>query len=353
MISRHLKYGIFVVFAIAVVGCDDYIRTEVTKAIFVNKQSVSAFVGDEIQLTASPTDGTYQYHWTSEDPEVAIVSSTGLVTIVGDGFTNVVVSSGDIKAKVEINAVTRIPLEDVLISEEFIEMLPGDKKSVILTRVPENANDIPEASWASENSDVATVSETGEIVAVGEGVTHIIYRVGEIEKKIVVDAAFTRPFKGPHIISANQPYVLPAANFDLGGQGHAFNDDANNPIGQDNYRRSNGDTGSLPVEIEGDGVNIGYINAGEWLLYTVEVSDAGEYLVDVSLSAAGDGAFRLEVDNTNVTGSVHVPNNGSWADWRWHPSAPLVVNLTEGTHKIKFVTEIAGFNLNSLRFTKK
>src|SRR5690606_27995413 len=98
---------------------------------------------------------------------------------------------------------------------------------------------------------------------------------------------------------------------------------------------------------------IGYINAGEWLVYTVDVRDGGEYLVDVSLSAAGDGMFHLEVDNQNVTGSVHVPNNGSWADWRWHPNPPLTVNFTAGKHKIKFVTEVSGFNLNSLRFIKK
>jgi Carbohydrate binding module (family 6)./Bacterial Ig-like domain (group 2). len=353
MNTRYITCGFYLMLAIGMAGCEDYIRTPVTKNIFVNKQSITAFVGEEVQLNASPTDGTYQYQWNSENPEVATVTSDGLVKMVGEGFTNIVVSSGEIKTKVEVNAVVRIPLEDVLFSENALEMVPGDKKIIIVTRVPEAANDLSEAFWISDNPEIAAVNELGEITALGEGATSITYKIGGIEKKVAVDIAFTRPFKGPHVLSAAQPYVLPAANFDLGGQGHAFNDDGGNPLGQDNYRRANGDTQSLPVEIEGDGTNIGYINAGEWLVYTVDVRDGGEYLVDVSLSAAGDGMFHLEVDNQNVTGSVHVPNNGSWADWRWHPNPPLTVNFTAGKHKIKFVTEVSGFNLNSLRFIKK
>jgi Carbohydrate binding module (family 6)./Bacterial Ig-like domain (group 2). len=336
-------------------GCDDYGQKEIEENIYVNRSELSLFVGETVQLTASPTDGIYQYAWSSEDPAVATVSSNGLVEVIGEGFTNIVVSSGDLSTKVPLTAVIRIPLENVAISEPLLELLPGNKKIVLISFIPENANDIPAYSWSSENTGVATVSEGGEITAVDEGVTNIVYRIGDIEKKIVVDIAYSRPFKGPHILSVAAPYELPAANFDLGGEGYAFHDnEAGNNTGNDNYRQNNGDTQSTPVEIEGDGANIGYTNPGEWLLYTVEVVDEGDYLVEAQVAVPGTGSFHIEVDGVNVTGTIGVPDTGGWGNYTWvsTPEDKLTLNLTEGRHKIKYYFE-GGHNFRSLKFTKK
>ena len=43
--------------ALAFTACDNYDRTEVDYAIFVNQQSVTMFVGEQTQLVASPADG--------------------------------------------------------------------------------------------------------------------------------------------------------------------------------------------------------------------------------------------------------------------------------------------------------
>lgn len=355
MEDKYFKYSFFIMFFVYLsFGCDDYVRTEVTKDIYVNKLSLSAFVGDQIQLIASPTDETYQYKWSSEDTNVATVDEKGLVQIVGEGSTNIIVSDGNASRQIPVTAIIRIPLTDVILSETSLELLPGARKTILVTNVPDNANDIPPYNWYSENPDIVTVNEIGELTVVGEGTTNIIYCLGEIEKKVSIDAAYTRPFMGPHVLSAAKPCEIPAANFDLGGEGYAFHDaDAANRT-NNNYRRNNGDPLSDAVDIEGNGVNIGYTNVGEWLLYTVEVQDAGEYFAEISLSANGiNGKYRLEVDGENVTGTVIVPNNGSWGDWRWHPVPPLEINLPAGKHKIKFFFEGSDFNLRALRFTKK
>lgn len=335
-------------------GCDKYEVKEVAGSIFVDKGSLTLFVGEQVELKASPTDETSNYSWMSEDPSVATVGANGLVEAVGEGATNIVVMRGEIKTKVPVSAVVRIPLEDVLLSESALELMPREEKGVFATFVPITANDVGKQVWYSENPSVAIVSEVGEITAVSEGITEIVYQSGDIEKRLVVDVSFTKPFNGPHVLSAAAPAIIYAADFDYGGQGHAFNEaNPENPVGNDNYRRGKGDNQSFSVEIEGDGTNIGFINAGEWLQYTVEVEDAGEYLLDFGLSAAGDGQFRVEIDGQNVTGAVPVPNNGSWSDWRFFPGTPMVVNLTEGRHKVRFVIEQSGFNLRGMRFVKK
>ena len=190
--------------------------------------------------------------------------------------------------------------------------------------------------------------------------TGAVYYDGSNDNVPVAPPAKTLPFKGPHILSAAAPCVIPLRDFDLGGEGAAFHDNnAAHESGNTAYRRNAGDTDSDPVDIEG-GLNVAYTAAGEWLVYTVTVEDAGTYAVDVNMSVntSSGFSFHFEVNNVNQTGTLSAPNNGSWAAYRWvyetNPNLPQpVLNLTRGTHKIKFYMETAGANIMDMRFVWK
>lgn len=352
--TKLLIYGFALLLFANIMGCDDYQRTEVKDSIFVNMSSINPFVGDEIQLVASPTDGTYKYTWSSENSEVATVSNNGLVNVLSEGFTTIIVKGGSIETKIPLTASVRIPLTDLILSESSVTLFLRQGATILTTNVPENANDIGTYAWYSEDPNIATVNEVGKITAINEGETNIVCKVGDIVKKVSVLSATTFPFKGPHILSAEKPLELLAADFDFGGEGNAFHDaDAANRANS-NYRRNNGDPQGSAVDVEGNGTNIGYTNGGEWLLYTLEVVDEGEYLVEVSLSAAGNnGKFHLEINNVPVTDVVPIPNNGSWGNWRWFPPTPLTVNFKKGKQKFKYYFDGGDHNLRGYRFTKK
>jgi hypothetical protein len=345
------RFGLFIL-GVIFLSCDEYDRTAVANSFFVNYQSLSLFVGEQIQLKASPTDGTYQYKWTSEDPTIATVDNQGKVEAISEGNTNILVSTGGITIEIPLTSIIRIPLEDVVLSMNSIEGMPNDETTVFVTYIPENANDIPNSYWISEDEKVALVDQKGTVSFIGLGRTNLIYRIGNIEKSTLIIVSHTKAFKGPHILSASAPLELPAADFDLGGEGYAFHDSDEVNHTNSNYRRDNGDPAGAAADVEGTG--LGYTSTGEWFLYTVNVRDAGEYLFDISESAgANGGKFHLEVEGVDVTGSINVPNNGSWGAWRWFPSTPLTISFTEGIYKIKFYFEGGGFNLRSLRFIKK
>lgn len=350
MKEKRVKSILLILLLGLIWGCDEYNRTGVEESIFVDKSSLSMFVGDQFQLTASPTESTF--NWTSEDPNVASVKN-GLVEAVGEGSTNIIATDGIAETRVSVNVIIRIPLTDVVLSEDTLELSPGDIKNILTTLVPDNANDVPEASWSSENTDVAIVSAGGEITAIAEGETHVVYSIGEFSRNVLVYVSTTRPFKGPHVLSAAAPCVINAADFDLGGEGNAFHDaDSGDNSGQGgNYRRQNGDTQSDAVDIEGFGANVGWTGGGEWLLYTVDVQDGGQYLAEVQTGVPGSGSFHLEVDGVNVTGTINVPNTGGWGTFVWNPSPGMPIDLTAGKHKIKYYFE-GGHNLRALRFTK-
>ncbi len=285
-------------------GCDKFDRTEVVPEVYVNKSAVSGFIGYEVQLTASPTDGSYSFSWSSEDPAIATVTNSGLVKLIAEGSTTVVLSAGEIRQRVAITSLTRIPVSEVTLSEASIELVPQTAKKIAVQILPLNANDIPKAIWSTENDKVATVNEKGEVSGIGEGSTNIYYKIGDIQKTVKVLVSYTRPFNGPHILQSGTPLLVMAADFDFGGLGRAFHDDANNNVGNDNYRRGKGDNNSAAVEVEGNGSNIGYMGNGEWYQYTVTVKEAGAYRLEVSLSAAGASRYHVEIDNVNVTGAV-------------------------------------------------
>ncbi len=142
------------------------------------------------------------------------------------------------------------------------------------------------------------------------------------------------------------PFLLPARiqaeDYDLGGQGVAYNDlDSGNSGGQ--YRPAEG------VDIEactdsGGGHNVGWVNAGEWLEYTVDVPAAGPYVIDVRVaSASTGGALHVEFNGTDVTGSMAVPVTGGWQAWT---TVTANANLAAGTQVLRLSAETAGFNIN-------
>ncbi|MFD2707004.1 Ig-like domain-containing protein [Salibacterium lacus] len=65
-----------------------------------------------------------------------------------------------------------VPAVDVTIAEDDQTMAAGDTVALHASVKPENAFK-PKIEWTSDNEDVATVSEDGEVRAVFHGTTHI------------------------------------------------------------------------------------------------------------------------------------------------------------------------------------
>lgn len=340
---------LFLLSLVAMTSCDNYERTEVVPTIYVTYKSLSLFVGDEIQLVANPQDGS-SYSWESEDLQVITVSN-GLVNAVGEGTTNVIVRHGDIYIRVPVTVVVKIPLASVELSTDYIGLFPNATETVQVTSSPIDANDIPRTDfeWWSDNESIAMVKASGEISGVKIGSTKVHYRRGTFFRSVTVDVVSTLPFKGPHVISKAAALILPVRNFDLGGEGNAYHDSDATNSANSAYRKDNGDGNSPGVDVESGG-NIGYTNDGEWLLYTVEVTDAGIYAAQLSASGNSNGFFHLEVDGVDKTGQISVPSNGSWNNWVWRPATPVELTLTEGKHTIKLYIDKAGFNINELKF---
>ena len=113
------------------------------------------------------------------------------------------------------------------------------------------------------------------------------------------------------------PGIIEAEDFDAGAEGYSFHDSDN--INEGDYKpvyRS--DSEGVDLVKGNNGCVIGYTAAGEWLEYTINVAQAGEYEYEATVSAGNDNAgFSLSMINDNgVTqlAKVSVPKTGN-SDW--------------------------------------
>ena len=148
------------------------------------------------------------------------------------------------------------------------------------------------------------------------------------------------------------PGTIEAENFDLGSEGVAYHDQTSGNSGAQ-YRSTDVDV-QATTDV-GGGFNVGWIAAGEWLNYTVNVAATGSYRLDVRVAANGAGGIlHVEANGADVTGPIGIPNTGAWQAWQTVTKA--AVTLAAGVQRLRVVIDAAGptgvvGNINYLRLT--
>ncbi len=159
------------------------------------------------------------------------------------------------------------------------------------------------------------------------------------------------PYSGaPHAV----PTEIEAERFDAGGQGIAYHDNAAGNQGDAGYRLGE----DVDIFFSNDAYSddpyiVKNFEAGEWLAYTISVPTSGNYVVELRASthpAFPDPAYHVEIDGTNVTGTVVLPDTGGWDVYQW--AGKRMVTLTAGTHALKLVSERPYVGLNALRVSR-
>ena len=152
------------------------------------------------------------------------------------------------------------------------------------------------------------------------------------------------PFEGsPYLI----PGTIEAEHYDLGGLNVAFGENTTTNQAGATYRND-------PVDIGGEpgNYNVGYIEAGEWLEYTVDVQESGQYTLDMRFAAAdefGGGSFTLRLDNEVVLESTTTGTTGGWSLWSDRTVQGL--SLLEGEHVLRVGFTAGAFNVDKFTFT--
>jgi hypothetical protein len=130
---------------------------------------------------------------------------------------------------------------------------------------------------------------------------------------VVGTAAITGPTTRAFGQSLKIPGTVQAEDFDQGPAGMVYSDTTPGNIGKA-YRAT--DVDMEPTSDSGGGYNLGWVAAGEWMKYTVDVASAGSYDLEVRVASRGAGGiFHIEIDGVDRTGPVTIPETGGWQQW--------------------------------------
>jgi endo-1,3(4)-beta-glucanase len=156
----------------------------------------------------------------------------------------------------------------------------------------------------------------------------------------------------PYLGAAFQiPGVVQAGNYDKfeGGIGQDISYSDSSPDNQGSYRANEYVDAAADAQ---EGPTVGWIAAGEWMEYSINVQTSGVYNVTVRYASGntnGGGPFHFEIDGAAVSGDITLPATGDWGTW----ADKLVsnVSLTQGEHILRLVAGNGEFNLGRMTFT--
>jgi len=104
--------------------------------------------------------------------------------------------------------------------------------------------------------------------------------------------------------------------------------------------------------VNNEGATVGWIAAGEWLEYSVNVDPPGYYSFsfrNASDNSAGGGPFHLELDGNPITDDISTSFTGGWDVWTTKNAGEVA--LSQGEHILKVAFGSGEFNLGEMTFT--
>jgi N-acetylneuraminic acid mutarotase len=174
----------------------------------------------------------------------------------------------------------------------------------------------------------------------------------------VVRQPLFEPLEGRTLFSTQAPYsgspitipgTIQAENYDKGGEGVAYHDTT---VGNSGGAYRTGD--NVDLVNGGSGVVVGFIQAGEWLEYTINVTTPGTYRIDASVASNNPGGtFHISLDGTDKTGPLTIKNTGSWNTYTTVSKSG--VTLAGGTHVLRITFDSAakaGMDIGNLDYVK-
>lgn len=150
----------------------DPVRTVQPAPLAISQATASLEVGETVELSVS--GGFDTLIWTSSDEAVASVEN-GRVTGIAPGTAEITASTGadSVSCTVTVKAPPPVSRPDLALNRTDFTIRPGDPTPVQMkVRIKGTKEDYTgEVVWASQDTSVVTVSETGAVERAGRGTT--------------------------------------------------------------------------------------------------------------------------------------------------------------------------------------
>jgi len=145
-----------------------------------------------------------------------------------------------------------------------------------------------------------------------------------------------------HKTPTNIPGTIETEDFDIGGEMNSYHDtEPENKGGA--YRLSEG----VDIEAGTDGgFHVGYVEEGEWLEYTVNISEKNSYQIKAEI-ASMDGGGSLQIIAGDNKLELVAPKTG---DWQKFETVSGTLELDSGQQIIRlYIKSLPAFNIDKIQ----
>ena len=150
------------------------------QSIALDKSTLTVDRGSTEQLTVSysPADTTESkvVNWSSSDPSIAAVDSSGEVTGVKIGTATITAKVGAHTASSTITVVALI--KSIVLDKISLTLDRGTTGQLTVSINPADTTESKAVTWSSSNTDIATVDSAGKVTAVKIGTATVTAKVG-------------------------------------------------------------------------------------------------------------------------------------------------------------------------------
>jgi len=195
------KISTFAVAIVIIASCAQKPRQIVISpdnAVFHEKGEIITFKGTVLDTKGKPI-ANQAVIWYSSDHNVA-VADNGVVRVVGSGEATISAMVGNVIGTAKVRGTI---VSSIIVTPEKLSMKLGETIPLTATIKDDKGNTVTNMIpiWESENADIASVNEKGEVTLLAKGSTNIKATIGKISGSAVVQMKQM----------SNKPKIAPAA----------------------------------------------------------------------------------------------------------------------------------------------
>ena len=182
-----LKVVAVALIALAFISCKKEVQPTGVK---LNQTSLALETGNTANLiaTVEPAGAVGSVSWSSSNDAIASVAD-GVVTAKSAGSATITAKISTFSATCTVTVTDPyVKVASVTLDKTSLELVEGDAAQLTATVAPDNATD-KTVTWKSSDTKVATVSASGEVVAVAEGKATITAAAGDASASCEVAVA--------------------------------------------------------------------------------------------------------------------------------------------------------------------
>lgn len=184
----------------------------------LNKSELVLVEGQEEDLIVSTKpvkyDGSTVQKWSSDSDSVVV--ENGKIKAVKEGSATVTLNIQDKTAVVKVLVIPKP--NGIKLNKQTVNLEKLGTEKLVATILPENASK-PTIKWSSENANIATVDQSGQVVAKGKGSTKIYAKISDelvaeciVNVKVSVSSVSVNVSNSINIVRGNKMIVTATIN---------------------------------------------------------------------------------------------------------------------------------------------